>query len=193
MKASMLFRSLVLLRRSALITLSMIASVVTLPVLAANTYYTPEQIVSEVFGNASDDSLEKGALWMTPERRAEAKDLLGDAPRQARIRYQAYRGNYLWTLSETGKEKPITFAVQTSGGQIVRIEVMVFREVRGDEIRLPQYTAQYEGLSLNSDGALSDHIDGISGATYSVRSMKKVAKMALLLDRWANEDNAVTP
>tara|TARA_Y100001934_G_scaffold203387_1_gene239766 strand:+ start:6361 stop:6846 length:486 start_codon:yes stop_codon:yes gene_type:complete len=161
-----------------------------LPVSAGTTYYTPAQISAEVF---SESEPEKSALWMTPERRQQAEALLGDAPRQARLRYLAADGRYLWTLSEIGKEKPITFGIVTTSGHIERIEVMVFREVRGDEIRLPQYTRQYKDIALTENGDLSQHIDGISGATYSVRTMKKVAKLALLLDRWANEDNAVEP
>ena len=96
-------------------------------------------------------------------------------------------------MSEIGKEKPITFGVVTHKGVINRVEVMVFRESRGDEIRLPQYTAQYQGQMLTGDGELSSSVDGISGATYSVRSMKKVAKLALLLDGWAAEDNEQIP
>jgi major membrane immunogen (membrane-anchored lipoprotein) len=46
---------------------------------------------------------------------------------------------------------------------------------------------------LTGDGELSSSVDGISGATYSVRSMKKVAKLALLLDGWAAEDNEQKP
>ena len=164
--------------------------IVGLPVSAGTTYYTPAQISAEVF---SESEPEKSALWMTPERRQQAEALLGDAPRQARLRYLTAEGRYLWTLSEIGKEKPITFGIITSSGRIERIEVMVFREVRGDEIRLPQYTRQYKDIALTDSGDLSLHIDGISGATYSVRTMKKVAKLALLLDRWANEDNAVEP
>ena len=73
---------------------------VGLPVSAGTTYYTPAQISAEVF---SESEPEKSALWMTPERRQQAEALLGDAPRQARLRYLAAEGRYLWTLSEIGK------------------------------------------------------------------------------------------
>lgn len=158
-----------------------------MPVLAGGTYFTPDQIQKEVYNEVLPSS---GTLWITPERRSEAEALLGKNLMQARIRYKYSDGRYLWTLSEIGKEKPITFAVVTTQDRIERIEVMVFREVRGDEIRLPQYTAQYQGLSLTEDGQLSGHVDGISGATYSVRTMQKIAKLALLLQRWASEEHA---
>jgi len=169
---------------------ALILSLLALNALASGTYYSASELLAEVFP-ATD--VASGAVWMTLDRKAESADLFGSALPQARFRYQTDGESRLWLLSEIGKEKPISYGVVTQGGKIVRIEVMVFRESRGDEIRLPQYTAQYEGLTLTAGGDLSTHVDGISGATYSVRSMKKVAKIALLLDRWATADNAAKP
>ncbi len=157
---------------------------------AGDTYYTQQQIQQEVFADAEISSQ---VIWMTPERKQQVRDITGQTLTQARIRYQEGAGQRLWVLSEIGKEKPITFAVVTAHGEIERMEVMVFREVRGDEIRLPQYTAQYQGQVLTPDGDLSQPVDGISGATYSVRSMKKVAKLALLLDSWVTQEHASAP
>ena len=159
-------------------------------VQAGGVYVTLADLTAEVFVDAQAN---KKALWLTKPRKEEAMRVLGDNLNQARIRYHSDGEKNLWVLSEIGKDKPITFGVLTQAGVIERVEVMVFRESRGDEIRLPQYTAQYHGQQLTLDGALSASVDGISGATYSVRSMKKVAKLALLLDRWANENNADTP
>ncbi|MEK9766942.1 MAG: FMN-binding protein, partial [Thalassolituus sp.] len=156
----------------------------------AATYYSVDEISTAIFGTAD---VQNTAVWLNADRKAESADLFGSAFTQARFRYQYVDGTRLWLLNEIGKDKPISYAVATKGGKILRIEVMVFREARGDEIRLPQYTAQFQNISLTESGDLSEHIDGISGATYSVRSMKKVAKMALLLDRWASEDHAGTP
>jgi len=156
----------------------------------AATYYSVDEISTAVFGAAN---VQNTAVWLTADRKSESAEVFGSALTQARFRYQYADGTRLWLLNEIGKDKPISYAVATKDGKISRIEVMVFRESRGDEIRLPQYTAQFQNLSLTEDGDLSAHVDGISGATYSVRSMKKVAKMALLLDRWASEDHAGTP
>lgn len=153
-------------------------------------YVTLNDLKAEVF---AEGNVDKKALWLTKERKEEALDILGDNLNQARVRYHSSGQKNLWVLSEIGKEKPITFGVVTQQGVIERLEVMVFRESRGDEIRFPQYTAQYQGQTLTSDGKLSTNVDGISGATYSVRSMKKVAKLALLLDRWASENHADRP
>lgn len=164
--------------------------IVSAEVSAGDTYYTQQQIQADVFGG---EAISSGVIWLTPERKQAIYEVTGQSLTQARIRFQEGAGRRLWVLSEIGKEKPITFAVITATGEIERMEVMVFREVRGDEIRLPQYTAQYQGQVLTADGDLSQPVDGISGATYSVRSMKKVAKLALLLDSWVTQEHASAP
>ena len=169
---------------------SLIMALACTQVQAGGTYLTLNDFKADVF---ADNGGEKKALWLTKPRKEEALRVLGDSLNQARIRFHSDGETHLWVLSEIGKEKPITFGVVTHKGAIDRVEVMVFRESRGDEIRLPQYTAQYQGQRLTDDGELSSSVDGISGATYSVRSMKKVAKLALLLDGWAAEDNEQTP
>ncbi len=159
-------------------------------VSAGGTYYTQQQMQAEVFAG---DAVTSNALWLTPERKQLIRETTGQSLTQARIRFTEAAGRRLWVLSEIGKEKPITFGVVTSIDGIERIEVMVFREARGDEIRLPQYTAQYQGQTLTPEGDLANNVDGISGATYSVRTMKKVAKLALLLDQWVTEEHASAP
>lgn len=160
-----------------------IALLVSTPLLAKGVYFTLDELSQEVFSTPPSAK----ALWLTKLRKEEAKELMDYSLNQARVRYQEFNNKRLWVMSEIGKEKPITFGIVTQAGKIIRIEVMTFREVRGDEIRLPQYTAQYDGQTLTKDGKLTNNVDGISGATYSVRSMKKVARLALLFDQWANE------
>ena len=61
-------------------------------------------------------------------------------------------------------------------------DVLAFRESRGWEIRYPFFTEQFSGLTLADDGYLSGPVDGITGATLSVRATEKVARLALWLD-----------
>ena len=50
----------------------------------------------------------------------------------------------------------------------------------------PAFTDQFRGLKLTNDHLLTARIDGISGATLSVRALTKLARVALLLDRFAH-------
>ena len=39
------------------------------------------------------------------------------------------------------------------------------------------------GLTINPQYALDQHVDGISGATLSVRALKKIARISLYLEQ----------
>ncbi len=160
----------------ALLATCLIAS----PTWARGTYLTLDQMLQSTFEGTPAGQ----ALWLKPDQKQAIEQLLEHPFHKARIKYWQQGDRNLWVLSEIGKEKPITFAVVTSRQVLERIDVMAFREVRGDEIRLPAYTAQFRQQTLTDDDKLTEPVDGISGATYSVRSMKKVARLALLLDRW---------
>ena len=162
--------------------LLVLTGAVILPTQAKGTYFTLEQMLQEAFTGKPANK----ALWLNSEQKSAIADVLQRPFRKARMKYWSNGDRNLWVLSEIGKEKPITFAVITYKGTLERIEVMAFREVRGDEIRMPAYTAQFKQLKLTQEKRLSGSIDGISGATYSVRSMKKVARLALLLDQWTH-------
>lgn len=160
---------------------ALLMSLLSSSVIAKGTYYTTSQILGDVFQQVPSANK---VLWLNNDHRDEANRHLNHKLRQARIKYWEEDDRRFWMISEIGKEKPITFGVVTNDGVIERMEVLAFREVRGDEIRLPAYTAQYNRQTLTSRYQLEKPVDGISGATYSVRSMKKVAKLALLFDRW---------
>jgi hypothetical protein len=99
-----------------------------------------------------------------------------------RLKYWEKEGRTAWILEEIGKERPITAGVVVNDGKIERINVLTFRESRGWEVRYPFFTDQFSDATLKEDKQLDRHIDGISGATLSVKAMTKMARLALLLD-----------
>lgn len=121
-------------------------------------------------------------FWLTEESRGAAQAAVGWTPRGLRMRYWQAGNRTAWILEDIGKEKPITLGVVVCGNQIERVEVLAFRESRGWEIRYPFFTSQFSGLHLADDGYLSAPIDGITGATLSVRAVERVARLALWLD-----------
>ncbi len=66
-------------------------------------------------------------------------------------------------------------------GRIEDVKVLVFRESRGWEVRYPFFTDQFSGVGLTDKNRLDGRVDGISGATLSVRAVKRVVAVALLL------------
>jgi Na+-translocating ferredoxin:NAD+ oxidoreductase RnfG subunit len=100
-----------------------------------------------------------------------------------RIRYWQQDGKTAWVLEETGKDKLITTGIVIHKGEIEQVKVLIFRESRGWEVRHDFFTDQFKQAKLTDSYQLNKHIDNISGATLSVRAVRKLAQIALLLDQ----------
>ena len=146
---------------------------------ARGTYQEPEDFLSQAF---SGEVPEPGIIWLTGERKDAVKSLLGHRYPSLRIRYWKTGERSAWILDEVGKDQPITAGLVINAGRLEQIKVLVFRESRGWEIRHPFFTDQFRHAQLNESRKLDRNIDGISGATLSVRAMKKLAALALYLD-----------
>lgn len=164
-------------------TRNLFTSLVTAALLLASgvraeVYQSPEDFLSEAFATGVPAP---AALWLTGEMRDTAKHILGHEPAQLRVRYWHRDERTAWILEEIGKEKPITTGIVIDSGQIERIRVLIFRESRGWEVRHSFFTDQFIQLSLDDDQKLNGTIDGISGATLSVRALTNLARLALFL------------
>lgn len=158
------------------------ALLVCTSVLADNVYQEPSEFVAEAFAGGTPAPQ---VLWLTGPLRDQVQDILDHKPRALRVRYWAQSGRSAWVLDEIGKERPITVGIVVGDDGIERIKVLVFRESRGWEVRHPFFTEQFVGAKLEDGRRLDRSIDGISGATLSVRALKKLARVALLLHRQA--------
>ena len=152
-------------------------------VVVAEDYMGRDDFLRLAFDQANP---ELQTLWLTKETREAAREALGDAPAGLRLRYWRAGDRTAWILEEIGKEKPITIGVSIRERRIERVQVLAFRESRGGEIRYPFFTEQFTGMELGSDGYLSESVDGITGATLSVRAVDRVARLALWLDARVN-------
>jgi Na+-translocating ferredoxin:NAD+ oxidoreductase RnfG subunit len=122
-------------------------------------------------------------LWLNAAQQKQIADILSHTYAGIRIRYWQQDGRRVFILNEVGKELPITFGLVAQGPQLIAVEVLEFRESRGDEIKSEGFRAQFAGIALNAEGELNRHVDGISGATYSVRAMQKIVKLTLYLQQ----------
>ncbi len=146
--------------------------------LARGTYQEPREFLHQAFHG---DPPPPKMVWLSGEVRAATQAILGHQPAQLRLRYWAREQRSAWILEEIGKEHPITVGVVVNAGKLESIKVLVFRESRGDEVRHPFFTEQFSGAALTSQRVLDRTIDGISGATLSVRALTKLARLALYL------------
>ena len=83
---------------------------------------------------------------------------------------------------ELGLHQPITFATRlTSRGVVDRVEIMVYREPRGDEVRDPRFRKQFEGKTAADPLRIDRDIDAVSGATVSSASLATGVRRAAIL------------
>ncbi|KGJ89540.1 FMN-binding protein [Thalassotalea sp. ND16A] len=148
-------------------------------VSANGVYQSNDQFLEQAF-NAEIPKAE--VLWLTAEDKAAISAIMNRKFNKLRIRYWQQDVATVWILDEIGKEKPITIGVHIEDNKIVNLKVLAFRESRGDEVRHQFFTKQFIDAELNEENQLTQHIDGITGATLSVRALKKVARLALWLN-----------
>ncbi len=166
--------------------LLLLASVVALAEGEAGQYQTRSDFLIESFGH---DKPAASIVWINDELRENATEVLGHPPATLRIRYWYEGARTAWIIDEIGKEKNITFGVVVENGEVQLLRVLQFRETRGWEIRYPFFTRQFSALRLTDNGSLSHGIDGISGATLSVKAATRSANFALVLDEYTRTTN----
>ncbi len=129
-------------------------------------------------------------LWLDKYTQGKIKKILNHNYPRLRLRYKINTGippnsdlTTVWFLDEIGKERPISFGIAVKNDKVQLIRVLEFRESRGFEIKNSAFTKQFEHVGLDGDGKLDQSIDGITGATMSVRAMKKISRIALFLHK----------
>lgn len=125
-----------------------------------------------------------GTLWLKSDLKQVLKKQFDYSLNRVRVRYWHAGDRSAWILEEVGKEQPITFGIVVDDHRLSEIEVLTYRESRGGEVQYPFFRKQFYGASIahkRNAYKLNQNIDGITGATLSVRAMKKVAKVALFL------------
>ncbi|MGV6859580.1 MAG: FMN-binding protein [bacterium] len=122
-------------------------------------------------------------LWLKGDLKQAVAEILQHPYPKLRIKYWDSGSKRVWILDEIGKEKPITTAVTIKDSKVQQVTVLAFRESRGWEVQQPFFTRQFQQAALNEKRQLDRSIDGITGATLSVRALRKQARLALFLDQ----------
>ncbi len=170
-------------------TMALLALLVTAHPSMAESYQSADEFLQEVFAATPPSTR---VLWLKGDVKEKAASILGHPYPGLRIRYWKTDDRTAWILEEIGKEKPITVGLVVGPGGMELLRVLEFRESRGWEVRYPFFTDQFVGIGLTADRQLDRHIDGISGATLSVRALQKLARLALYLNQQAQAANDST-
>jgi len=142
-------------------------------------YQDQQDYIQEMLGELPVSQV----YWLEEQDKQVIEDILAHSFNKVRIRYWKINKQSVWVLDEIGKEKPITVGIHINANQIENLRVLTYRESRGDEVRHSFFTDQFKQAKLDQELALNQHIDGITGATLSVRALSKLARIALYLDQ----------
>jgi len=149
------------------------------------SYYSTRGVLAEFFPNSEHVSYRTFALDRSI--RARLAQRLGYAP--ARDKYTVFVATshgkvdgYAIVDDEQGLHQPITFATRLSPrGMVERVEIMVYREPRGDEVRDARFRKQFQGKTSQDPLRLNRDIDAVSGATVSSASLAVGVRRATIL------------
>jgi len=162
----------------------LLVTVISPVAIAGGVYQEPAEFIKQVFDNEPPKAK---VLWLNKELKAQITGILDHKYNGLRIRYwqdeSKNTDRTIWVLEEIGKDKMITTGVVVNKQKIELIKILVFRESRGWEVRHDFFTDQFKQAELDENLQLSQTIDNISGATLSVRAVRKLAQIALLLDK----------
>lgn len=161
-------------------TITTILFLIASSALARGTYQEPKDFLNNIFKN-NPPAIKK--MWITGKTREVVTEILQHKPSRLRVNYWQKGSRSVWILDEIGKEQPVTAGIVINNGKIERVKVLIFRESRGDEIRHPFFVKQFSQAALNKQLQLDHSIDGISGATLSVRALTKLSRLALYLSQ----------
>jgi electron transport complex protein RnfG len=152
---------------------------------ADNVFFTTRALLTEFFPKSERVTYKTYVL--EPATKARVAKRLGYVP--AKDRYTIYVATtqgkidgYAVIDDELGLHQPITFATRLSPRAVIeRLEVMVYREPRGDEVRDARFRKQFEGKTSRDPLRLNQDVDAVSGATVSSASLATGARRAAVL------------
>jgi hypothetical protein len=155
------------------------------PARAEAVFFTTRSVLTELFPKSERVSYQVFTLDAAAKARITRR--LGYAP--PKDRYTVFIATshgkvdgYALIDDEKGLHQPITFATRLSPrGAIDRLEIMVYREPRGDEVRDPRFRKQFQGKTSHDAFRLNEDVDAVSGATVSSASLAVGARRATIL------------
>lgn len=154
------------------------------PVPGDRVLLTQAQALAEIFPGHGAVFVERFALT-DPERAAIATKTGSPVPDGAVrvLRVMGAAGDtagFALVLDERGKYKPITFMVGVGRDLAVcGVQVMVYREDRGDEVKRERFLRQYRGKRSSDPIRTHKDVVNVTGATISVQSMNRGVRRAL--------------
>ena len=148
-------------------------------------FFTEEEAARLMFPKSKGISQEM--IRLTPDKKRTVEERIGWHFPETEFAVYLGKTNdqvdgYAVVQNTIGKHKPMTYMVGVDpNGEVTNIEVLVYRESKGSEVRTKRFNAQYEGKTLDDPIRINKDIINISGATMSVRSLSAGVKRTLVM------------
>jgi Na+-translocating ferredoxin:NAD+ oxidoreductase RnfG subunit len=161
------------------------ASLVPAATSFAGEYLTVPLAQRDLFPDA--DQFVDAKVMLTDEQRDQIKKLSGSRQRETeQAVWRAEKDGQLlgWFIVDEviGKHEFITYATAVSpAGKVLGVDVLVYRETYGYQIRDAEWRNQFKGKTLQDHFKLDDDIRNITGATLSSRNVMNGVKRLLAL------------
>jgi hypothetical protein len=139
---------------------------------------SPEQFVETVFGQLPAEQ----KIRLSGDVQKGVQKAYGGRYPGFSVSYWQKEDRLVWVLKASGKHGFVHAGLVTREGRLEQIKVLSSKEQRGRGIETPRFLDQFTGVGLKEGAELDRQIDGISGATYSVNAVRKMATVALYLD-----------
>jgi Na+-translocating ferredoxin:NAD+ oxidoreductase RnfG subunit len=151
----------------------------------AEVFLTEEEALKLMFPKS--ERIRKDFIRLTSEKKTQIEERIGW--KFSEEFFEVYIGEtgievdgYALIQNTIGKHKPMTYMVGVDHtGHVSNVELLVYRESRGSEVRTKRFNVQYEGKTVSDPVRLNKDIINISGATMSVRSFSAGVKRVLVL------------
>ena len=152
---------------------------------AQKVYLTQAEALRQAF---PDEEVRAVPIRLRPQLRRIIERESGVKLHPARIRcFQGLSGGrvvgYACIDHVIGKDRPITYLVRIDhpSGKIALVEVMVYRESIGAEVRMLPFRKQFEEKTVLNPLRIHEDIRNISGATLSSRALAAGSRKMLHL------------
>jgi Na+-translocating ferredoxin:NAD+ oxidoreductase RnfG subunit len=151
----------------------------------AEVFLTEDEALKLMFPKS--ERIRQEVIRLTTEKKAQIEERIGwKFPEES---FEVYIGEtgaqvdgYALIQNTIGKHKHMTYMVGVDNtGACTDVELLVFREAKGSEVRTKRFNVQYEGKTVHDPIRINKDIINISGATMSVRSISAGVKRALVL------------
>jgi Na+-translocating ferredoxin:NAD+ oxidoreductase RnfG subunit len=163
-------------------------AVIAAPAYAID-YFTAEQAQKQIFPDAQ--VFKPMLVKLSSAQRDQIKSLAGVRQRWEeqkvwRVEKDGKLAGWFVVDDVVGKHEFITYGVGiTPDGHVVGVEVMSYRETKGDQVRDAGWRKHFAGKTLADPFKLDEDVPNISGATLSSRNMLDGVKRLLALQKVA--------